>query len=233
MVGKDNLNYALIVAAGRGTRMGSQISKQFLNLRDKPVLYYALHSFNQCSDINSIVLVVSKEDMEFVRKEIVEKYKFTKVEALIEGGSERQHSVYNGLKAIGNCGVVLIHDGARPFVSEKIIKDGIAYAKRFGACACGVRPKDTIKVVNRSGFSVSTPDRDTLIAVQTPQAFKYEIIFDCHRRLKEEGVRATDDTMVAEKYGHKVYLYEGDYKNIKITTPEDMLLGEEILKELF
>ncbi|MDP4088601.1 MAG: 2-C-methyl-D-erythritol 4-phosphate cytidylyltransferase [Bacillota bacterium] len=229
---KKILNYALIVAGGKGTRMGSKVSKQFLNLAGRPVLYHTLKVFSECKDIHSIILVVSREDMEFTRNEIVGKYNFTKVEAIVEGGRERQHSVYNGLEAIGNCNVVLIHDGARPFINEKIIKDGIIYAEKFGACACGVRPKDTIKVIDSSGFSADTPDRDTLIAVQTPQAFRYELIMNCHRRLMEEGIRATDDTMVAERYGHRVYLYEGDYKNIKITTPEDMLLGEEILREL-
>lgn len=225
----SSLNYALILAAGKGTRMGSKVSKQFLNLKGKPLLYYTLRSFSECSEINSIVLVVSRYEMDYVKKEIIDRYNFTKVINIVEGGLERHNSVFNGLKAIQNCNIVLIHDGARPFVSKDIIQKGIDNAKNYGACACGVRPKDTIKFVDNNGFSISTPDRGSLIAVQTPQAFKYDLIFDCHERLSEEDGKATDDTMVAEKYGHKVFLYEGEYKNIKITTPEDLLLGEKIL----
>ncbi|NLM35356.1 MAG: 2-C-methyl-D-erythritol 4-phosphate cytidylyltransferase [Clostridiales bacterium] len=227
----DN-NIGLIVAAGKGKRMGSEISKQFLQLKGKPLLYYTIKAFSQCERINSIVLVLSKEELDFARKEIVEKYDFKKVTALVEGGKERQQSVYNGLKAIANCNIVAIHDGARPFVTTDIIEAGIDYAERFGASACGVRPKDTIKVVNEEGFSVTTPDRNALMAVQTPQCFKYDLILECHRQADIENYSATDDTMIVEKYGHRVYLYEGDYKNIKVTTPEDMLLGEEILDKL-
>lgn len=225
-------NIGLIVAAGKGKRMGSEISKQFLTLKGKPILYYTLKAFSQCERINSIILVLSKEELEFARKEIVEKYNFTKVTALVEGGKERQQSVYNGLKAIDNCNIVAIHDGARPFVTTDIIEAGIGYAERFGASACGVRPKDTIKVVSEEGFSVTTPNRNTLMAVQTPQCFKFDLIMECHQKADIEKYSATDDTMILEKYGHRVYLYEGDYKNIKVTTPEDMLLGEEILDKL-
>ncbi|NLP27240.1 MAG: 2-C-methyl-D-erythritol 4-phosphate cytidylyltransferase [Clostridia bacterium] len=225
-------NVALIVAAGKGKRMGSEISKQFLSLKGKPLLYYTIKAFSQCTKIDSIVLVLSKEAIDFTRKEIVERYDFKKVSSLVEGGKERQESVYNGLKAIGNCNIVAIHDGARPFVTTDIIETGISYAESFGASACGVKTKDTIKVVNEEGFSVTTPDRNTLMAVQTPQCFKYELIRQCHEKAALEEYLATDDTMIVEKYGQRVYLYEGDYKNIKVTTPEDMLLGERILDKL-
>ncbi|NLZ48132.1 MAG: 2-C-methyl-D-erythritol 4-phosphate cytidylyltransferase [Clostridiales bacterium] len=228
----DKDNIALIVAAGKGKRMGSEISKQFLTLKGKPILYYTIKAFSQCEKIDSIVLVLAKEYMDFTRKEIVEKYDFKKVKTLIEGGKERQQSVYNGLKAIDNCNIVAIHDGARPFVTTDIIEKGIIYAEEYGASACGVNPKDTIKVVNEQGFSVTTPDRNTLMAVQTPQCFKFDLIRQCHMKAEIEKFTATDDTMIVEHYGHRVYLYEGDYKNIKVTTPEDMLLGEEILDKL-
>ncbi len=229
---REKPNCALIVAGGKGKRMASKISKQFLELNGKPVLYYTLKAFSQCNDVDFIVLVVSKDDMEYTKKEIVQKYNFTKVNAIVEGGIERQHSVHNGLKSIKGCNIVIIHDGARPFVSERIINEGIKYADEYGACACGIRPKDTIKVIDDSGFSIDTPDRSTLVSVQTPQCFKYSLIYDCHNKLSREGINVTDDTMVVERYKHKVYLYEGDYKNIKITTPEDMLIGEEILNEM-
>lgn len=226
-------NIALIVAAGKGTRMGSKVSKQFLQLDGKPILYYAIKSFSQCNKIDSIALVLSKEDLDYVKNEIVNKYALDKVKFFIEGGKERQQSVYNGLKSLINCSIVAIHDGARPFISSDIISSGIEYAGVYGASACGVRPKDTIKVVDKDGFSLSTPNRDSLISVQTPQCFKYDLILECHEKAENDGLKATDDTMVVENYGNKVYLYEGDYRNIKITTPEDMILGEEILKLMF
>ena len=125
--------------------------------------------------------------------------------------------------------IVLIHDGARPFISERIIEEGIKYANIYGAAAPGVTPKDTIKVKSKDNVSVDTPDRNTLVAVQTPQCFKYDEIYQCHRKVKEENAIVTDDTSVVERYGHKVYLYEGDYTNIKITTPEDLILADRLI----
>jgi 2-C-methyl-D-erythritol 4-phosphate cytidylyltransferase len=176
--------------------------------------------------------VLAKEEIDYVKTEIINKYNLTKVTGFVEGGRERQESVYNGLRAIENCNVVAIHDGARPFISDYLIEKGIVYAEKYGACACGVKPKDTIKIVDSNGFSIDTPNRDSLISVQTPQCFDYDVILQCHKKAATENFKATDDTMIVERYGHKVYLYEGDYKNIKITTPEDILLGEEILKHV-
>lgn len=220
---------AVIVAAGKGKRMGAKVNKQFLLLDGKPVLYYTLKAF-QCNNlVDEIILACSASEMEFVQENIIDKYEFSKVKKIVSGGLERQESVLRGLRAIEKCDVVLIHDGARPFVSEAMIRKGISFARTYGACACGVKPKDTIKVCDSNGFSVNTPDRNTLFCVQTPQIFKYDLIVDCHERAAREGRLVTDDTMVAEMYGNKVYLYEGSYENIKITTPEDMLLAERIL----
>jgi 2-C-methyl-D-erythritol 4-phosphate cytidylyltransferase len=221
-------NYAIIVAAGKGKRMGSTISKQFLEIKGKPVLYYTLNVFSKCSLIDNIILVLSPEDIEYCNSQIINRYNFKNI-IIVEGGKERQDSVYNGLKAAENCDVVLIHDGARPFVDSDSIEKGIKYAKIYGASACGVKPKDTIKIKNQEGFSISTPQRDTLFSVQTPQCFKYELIMECHQKIKEDNILVTDDTMVVEKYGHKVFLYEGSYKNIKITTPEDIFVAESVL----
>lgn len=221
-------NCAIIVAAGKGKRMGNTLSKQFLEIKGKPVLYYTLSVFSKCSLIDNIILVLSPEDIEYCNSQIINRYNFKNI-IIVEGGKERQDSVYNGLKAAGNCDIVLIHDGARPFVDSDSIEKGIKYASIYGASACGVKPKDTIKIKNYDGFSVSTPQRDTLFSVQTPQCFKYELIMKCHQKIKEENILVTDDTMVVEKYGHKVFLYEGSYKNIKITTPEDIFVAESVL----
>lgn len=221
---------AIVLAAGKGSRMGGKVKKQFLNLNDKPILYYSLKVFCDNTNIDEIVLVTAEEEIDYCRKDIVEKYQLNKVTSITNGGNERQESVLNGLKAVKNCDIVLIHDGARPFISGEIINSGIKYARLYGACACGVMPKDTIKIKNQDHFSKETLERSSLVAVQTPQCFKYEIIYSCHNKLSSENISVTDDTMVVENYGHQVYLYQGSYNNIKITTPEDLILAERILK---
>jgi len=223
---------AIIVAAGRGKRMGTAINKQYLNIKGKSILYYTLNVFSKCKLIDDIIIVTSEQEIDFCRVNVIEKYGIEKVSKIVAGGAERQHSVYNGLIAAEGADIVLIHDGARPFVDNTIIENGIKYAVSFGACTCGVNPKDTIKIKDEEGFSVETPDRNKLFAVQTPQCFNYDLILDCHKKLQEDGGAVTDDTMVVERYGHKVYLYEGSYNNIKITTPEDLVVGEKILSLL-
>lgn len=222
---------AIILAGGRGKRMESNVSKQFICINDKPIIYYTLKRFIDCKLIDKVVLVLPKDEIEYCKSEILEKYSLN-VDCIVEGGSERQDSVYNGLKAVENTDVVLIHDGARPFVSEKIIEEGINNAKKYGAAAPGVMPKDTIKVKDNSSFSIDTPDRSTLVAVQTPQVFNYDLILECHEKVKNEGKIVTDDTMVAEMYGNKVYLYNGEYTNIKVTTPEDLVIAQYLSKEI-
>lgn len=222
-------NVALILAAGQGKRMGLGINKQFLELDGKPVLYYTLDAFSKNKNIDEIFLVCAEGELEYCREYIVNKFKFSKVKGIVPGGLERQDSVYNGLKAINNCDIVLIHDGARPFLTDSIIDKGIEMAKAHGACTCGVKSKDTIKIKGESGFSKETLNRESTFLVQTPQCFKYNIILDCHNRLNNNRTLVTDDTMVVEMFNHKVYLYDGDYSNIKITTPEDMIVGESIL----
>ncbi len=223
---------AVIVAAGKGSRMGADINKQFLNIKNKPILYYTLKTFESCSLIDEIILVTAKSEIDYCKREVIEKYNINKISAIVEGGSERQHSVYNGLKAIRDCEIVLIHDGARPFVDSRIIAEGIDYAKKFGACTCGVQPKDTIKLKSMNGFSQSTLNREELFAVQTPQCFEYSLVLASHERVLEDRVKVTDDTSIVEYCGHQVYLYEGSYNNIKITTPEDLIIGERILDNL-
>ena len=219
---------AIVLSAGSGSRMKSSVPKQYMDLLGKPVLYYSLVAF-QTSDVDEIILVTGAKDIEYCRKQIVDKYSLTKVKHIVPGGDERYKSVYEGLKAAKGADYILIHDGARPFINEKIIEEGIKYANIYGAAAPGVTPKDTIKIKNEDNISVDTPDRNTLVAVQTPQCFKYDEIYQCHRKIKEENAIVTDDTSVVERYGHKVYLYEGDYTNIKVTTPEDLILAERLI----
>lgn len=219
---------AIILAGGKGKRMCAKVSKQYIELRGKPILYYTLKRFVDCSQIDKIILVLPKDEIDYCKNEILNKYSL-KVDMIVEGGEERQDSVFNALECIENCEIVLIHDGARPFTSERIINDGIKYAKLYGAAAPGVIPKDTIKVINEEKFSVSTPDRNTLRAIQTPQVFKFNLIKECHNKIKKNNISVTDDTMVVDMYNNEVYLYEGEYTNIKVTTPEDLILAEKLI----
>ena len=220
---------AIVLAGGRGKRMNYHKSKQFIEIKGKPVLVYTLEKFIYNKSIDEVILVLPEDEVDYCKKEVLQKYSL-KVDRIVIGGKERQDSVFNALEAMEKADIVLIHDGARPFISEKIIEEGIKYANIYGAAAPGVTPKDTIKVKNEDNISVDTPDRNTLVAVQTPQCFKYDEIYQCHRKVKEENAIVTDDTSVVERYGHKVYLYEGDYTNIKITTPEDLILAERLIQ---
>lgn len=218
----------IILAGGKGKRMGSTVSKQFIEIKGKPILYYTLKKFINNKNIGEIVLVLPEDEIEYCKKEVLEKYSIN-VDKIVKGGAERQDSVYNALKSLNKTDIVLIHDGARPIISDRIIDDGIKYAEIYGAAAPGVMPKDTIKIKDNKNFSVNTPDRNSLIAIQTPQVFKYEDILKCHEMVRKNKDVVTDDTMVAEKYGYNVYLYEGEYTNIKITTPDDIILAERLV----
>ncbi|MDF2503725.1 2-C-methyl-D-erythritol 4-phosphate cytidylyltransferase [Clostridium sp.] len=222
-------NCAIVLAGGKGKRMGREINKLFIKLNDKPILAYTLEAFENNECIDTVILVAAKDEVEYCRSEIILKYSLKKIKKIVCGGNQRQESVINGLNAAKEFDIVLIHDGARPFVSDKIICDGIKYANIYGACACGVIPKDTIKIKNKKGFSENTLDRDKLFCVQTPQSFKLSLIIDAHKSILNKNISATDDTMVAEMCGYDVFLYEGSYINIKMTTPDDLLLGEKII----
>lgn len=221
---------AVILAGGKGKRMNSPISKQFIELKRKPIIYYTIKKFNDNKQIDNIVVVLSAEEIEYFKENVLKKYDI-RVDKIIAGGVERQDSVYNGLKSLENSetDVVLIHDGARPFISDRIINEGIKYAKIYGASAPGVMPKDTIKIKDESNFSINTPNRETLVAIQTPQVFNFNEILECHKKVKLDKLIVTDDTMVIENCGKKVYLYDGEYTNIKVTTPEDLILAEKLI----
>lgn len=221
---------AIIVAAGSGKRMKSKVAKQYILLKGREILSYTIEAFDKSPDIDEIILVTSEGDVETVRENIVKKYGFKKVKAVVAGGSERQYSVFNGLKAVDkDCDVVLIHDGVRPFILNKYIKKLSETAMDYGACVLGVPVKDTIKVCDMD-IITDTPKRDTLWIAQTPQCFRYEIIINAYNSAMADGILGTDDSMLVERTGHKIKMVEGDYNNIKITTPEDLYMGETILE---
>ena len=224
------MNSAIIVAAGVGKRMGASIPKQFLELMGKPILSYTLRSFESSEDIDEIIIVTNEDNIPYVRDEIALPYK--KVKQVIAGGSERQYSVFNGLQAVSkNAGIVLIHDGVRPFVSRDSIKSIIEETKKHGCCVLGMPVKDTIKICTEDGFVETTPQRSLLWQAQTPQAFKYDIIMNAHTKAKEDGFLGTDDSMLTERLGYKTKMVAGSYENIKITTPEDLDIGLKILEK--
>ena len=221
---------AIVLAAGSGKRMNSKVHKQYLLIKDKPVLYYSLKAFED-SQVDEIVLVVGAGEVEYCKKDIVEQYGFQKVCAVVEGGKERYHSVFEGLKAAGKTDYVLIHDGARPFLTQAIIERTISAVCQYQACVVGMPVKDTIKIIDENNCAKETPNRSSVWMVQTPQAFSYELIYDAYERmLAEEDSAITDDAMVVERMtDRKVKLIEGSYQNIKITTPEDLVIAEAYL----
>ena len=221
---------AIILAGGKGKRMRSAISKQFIDIKGKPIIYYTLKKFSENKKIDNIIVVLPEDEVKYFKENILKKYEL-RINKIVIGGKERQDSVYNALKSLKNSStdIVLIHDGARPFISERIINEGIKFAEIYGAAAPGVMPKDTIKVKNEKNFSVDTPNRGNLVSIQTPQVFKFDEILECHEKIRYNGEKVTDDTMVVEKYGYSVYLYDGEYTNIKVTTPEDLILAERLI----
>lgn len=228
----DNINCTVIIpAAGKGKRMNNKTSKQYIELEHKPILAYTIDAFEKCDEIDNIILVVGKNEIGYVRKEIVEKYNFNKIIALIEGGKERQDSVYEGIKRLpSGTDVVLIHDGARPFIDNEVIKKAIINAYEYSACVVGVKVKDTIKVVDNDNYIVDTPNRNALWSIQTPQAFKKDLITLVYDEAKNNRYSATDDSMLVEKFSDiKVKIVEGSYSNIKITTREDLIIAKSFL----
>ena len=237
---------AIVLSAGSGKRMNSDTKKQYLLIKDKPIIYYSLKTFQESSVIDEIVLVTSPEDMEFVKGEIVEQYGFTKVKSITAGGKERYNSVYNGMKAAGKCDYIFIHDGARPFITEDIIERAYSVLLENGSAVVGMPVKDTIKIVDENCDVSATPNRRTVWQVQTPQCFKYDIAMMAYENLIEEeetgalakrGIQVTDDAMVVETFlsdikDIHVRLAEGSYENIKITTPEDLCIAEIFLSNI-
>lgn len=229
---------AIVLAAGSGKRMGGAVKKQYIELCGYPVIYYALKEFTE-SFVDEIVLVVSPGDEEYCRKEIVDKFDFKKVTHIIGGGKERYNSVYEGIKAAGECDYIFIHDGARAFVTQDILNRCLESVRENRACVAAVRAKDTMKLENGKGHIEKTINRDLLWTVQTPQVFSAALIRECYEKmlsqekeLCDKGIAITDDTLAIELFSDvSCALVEGSYENIKLTTPEDIVQGEAILNK--
>jgi len=228
---------AVVLAAGSGKRMHSSQKKQFMRLCGRPVVCHSLQVLEE-SFVDEVALVVSGEDIDYCRTEIVDRYGFSKVKKIIAGGKERYHSVAAGLESLKDCDYVFIHDGARPVVTREILERALESVKVHEACVVGMPVKDTIKIADGNGFVTQTLDRGLVWMIQTPQVFSYPLIRKAYSKLLGEeaeflnrGISITDDAMVVETVtDHCVKLVEGSYENIKITTPEDLLLAESFLR---
>lgn len=228
----------IVLAAGQGKRMNADVQKQYLMLGDKPVLYHSLKVFED-SFINEVILVVGEHDIDYCRKEIVEKYGLKKVQKIVAGGKERYHSVMNGIQAIedGTCSYLYIHDGARPFVTKDILHRAYESVDEYGTAVVAMPSKDTVKIADDDQCAKETPDRRTVWMMQTPQVFAFDLIKSAYQRLADAeeklsdlGIVITDDAMVVEMFEDtKVKFVEGSYGNIKITTPEDLLIAKALL----
>ena len=225
---KKEICTAIVLAAGQGKRMGTTVQKQYLEIDNKPVLFYSLFEFQKSNIIDDIVLVVGEGQEEYCKREIVDKYDISKVKSIVLGGKERFHSVWNGLQQIEESAYVFIHDGARPFVDEEMIERVYREVLVHKACAVGMPVKDTIKIADSQGYALETPDRSRVWMIQTPQVFESDLVKQCYKiLLKNPEAFATDDAMVVETYSDcKVKLVQGSYENIKITTPEDLQIAE-------
>ena len=223
---------AVIVAAGKGKRMGTEISKQFLPLGGKEILAHTVQKFEKAKNIRDIILVTGADSLQDVQ-EMAQEYGWEKIVSIVAGGKERQDSVWNGLQQVAaDTEIILIHDGVRPFVTEDILNISIETALEMGGCVAGVPAKDTIKVCDGENIAIATPDRNVLWQIQTPQTFRKERIVKAYEQAKEDCVVGTDDASFAEHCGYPVKVIMGSYRNIKITTKEDLIIGEAFLKEV-
>lgn len=228
----------IVLAGGKGSRMQSDVPKQYMELLGKPLLYYSLKAFED-SDVELVVLVTAEGDEEYCRKELVERFGLTKVVAVTAGGAERYASVWNGLQCLkermqtDEPDYVLIHDGARPLVTADLINRLLEETKHYSACVAGMPVKDTIQMTDERGTITLTPKRDSLWTAQTPQSFEFSLAYDSYEQLMQElEINVTDDAMVVGLYHDvPIQMVRGSYKNIKVTTPEDLVLAEVFLKK--
>ena len=224
---------AIVLSAGQGKRMGASVQKQYIELEGKPVIYYTLKVFQDSEIIDDIVLVVGKDQISYVKEEIVDHYGFTKVKTIVEGGKERYDSVWSGLQTIEmEDGYAFIHDGARLFVNEDILRRGYETVEQYKACVAGMPSKDTVKLVDDNTFAAQTPNRKYVWSVQTPQIFATTLIKEAYSKIMQgDCTGVTDDAMVVENTMNvPVKLFEGSYENIKITTPEDLAVARVFLE---
>ncbi len=231
IINNDCYTSVVIVAAGRGTRMGTDIKKQYLEICGIPLLARTIKVFERCEYIDEIILVVDGDDIIFCKHEIIDRYGFDKIKSIVSGGETRQDSVYNGLREVDkDCEVVLIHDGARPFIKQDEIVMLIEAAREYSACTIATPVKDTIKLVGHDELIKETLNRNTLWSVQTPQAFLYETVLAAHKRAIKDNFNGTDDAQLVERMGISVKLVKGSYNNIKITTKEDLIIAKAIIE---
>lgn len=220
---------AIIPAAGKGTRLKSEIHKPFYPLRGRPILSHTLDVFENCGSVDHIIVVISEDKVSWCSSEIVDAFGYKKVKKVVGGGEQRQDSVYNGLRAVSDgCDIVVIHDGVRPFVRVELIARSIELCQEHQAVIAAIPPKDTIKR-GEAGFIIATLDRSKLWMVQTPQTFSYDLIMKAYEKAYGDQFWGTDDASLVERLGGKVKILEGSYDNIKITTQEDLYLAEKIL----
>jgi 2-C-methyl-D-erythritol 4-phosphate cytidylyltransferase len=225
---------ALIPAAGMGKRMAAGINKQYLNLGGKPILAHTLNVFEQAPFVDEIVVIVPEDEIPYCRESVIDRFGFAKARRIIAGGRERQESVCNGLRAVTELmddDIVIIHDGVRPFVPLEAVQRSIETASLHDGALVAVPVKDTVKTAV-DGIVVDTPDRENIWLAQTPQTFRYGVIRNAHEKAMAESFLGTDDASLVERMGKKVHIVMGDYRNIKITTPEDMLLAEAFMRQL-
>ncbi len=223
---------AIIPAAGSGIRIGGKVQKQFLELADKPIIAHTLLKFQKTDLINDIYLVVPPDKVGYCKTEIVEKYKISKAVEVIAGGKERQDSVYNGLSKVNpKADIIVVHDGVRPFITEKIIEESILKADKYGAVIVAIPEKDTVKEVY-DGLIVTTLNRKLLWRIQTPQTFKRDILEEAFKKAITEKYYGTDESSIVERTGYPVRIVNGSDFNIKITTPEELILGNIILNHM-
>ena len=212
--------------------MRASVKKPYLNLGDKPILVHTIGVFDRNPVIDTISVIVDDADLEFCQATVIAPNTFQKMGDLVAGGLTRQASVFNGLQSLPtDVDFVIVHDGVRPFVTDEVIFACIEAADEWGAAVAAVPVKDTIKVASADGFIEDTPDRDKLWAVQTPQAFRASVLMDAHAFAKREGVTATDDAMLVEQLGFKVKIVSGSDFNLKITTPDDLIIAEALKRE--
>lgn len=229
------MNTAIVLAAGNGSRMKSDIPKQYINIDDRPIIYYSLKVMEESKYIDEVILVTRAEDIDYCRNEIISKYNFSKVKEIIAGGSERYYSVYNGLKYASKSDYVWIHDGARPCIDEDILAGLYDASQKYGTAVAGVVTKDTVKIVDEEQMVSTTPQRAKVWIVQTPQVFETKELIKAYDKMLESSsiCNITDDAMVMESFGTlKVRMVEANYLNIKVTTPEDIFLVEKYLKKI-
>ena len=223
--------YAVIPAAGTGSRMGNSIKKQYLKLGNLPVLAHTLQVFEHSNSVDGVVLVVGEEEVIWCRQKIVEKLNYTKVMSVVPGGNHRQQSVHNGLMVLPALDedIIIIHDGARPMLTSETLEKAVMVGKDHGAAVVAVPVKDTIKIADSHGRVVQTPNRDVLWSVQTPQVFNCGLLRKAYQKAIKDNFIGTDDSSIVERLEYQVQLVMGNYENIKITTAEDMLLAEAII----